>query len=70
MSYSQRKIKPYSKQVIADEALRAEVSENNICCMCLNVIEIQIYKGTGVCSEQCRKDRDNDHEPSRGIVSS
>lgn len=33
------------------------------CKICRKKIVVQIFKGTDVCSEKCRKDRDNDHEP-------
>ena len=39
------------------------VERRDICCICLRPIKTQIMKGSGVCSELCRKDRDNDHEP-------
>lgn len=32
------------------------------CSQCPKEILIQIFKGTGVCSEKCRKIRDNDHK--------
>lgn len=37
------------------------------CIMCGQKIRMQIFKGTGVCCEQCRKDRDNDHEPFQPV---
>lgn len=42
------------------------INRTNVCCICGKDIKIQIFKGTGVCSENCRKDRDNDHAPFRG----
>lgn len=39
---------------------------NNVCVMCGAEIEMMAFKNTGVCSENCRKDRDNDHQPFRG----
>lgn len=42
------------------------VSLNNVCSICGARIEIQIFKNTGVCSENCRKERDHDWEPFRG----
>jgi predicted nucleic acid-binding Zn ribbon protein len=40
------------------------------CIICGKKIKVQIYKNTEVCSENCRKDRDGDHEPARiGYVS-
>lgn len=38
------------------------------CTECGNKILIQIFKGTGVCCENCRKNRDNDHKPALGGV--
>lgn len=35
------------------------------CSECGKEVKVQIFKNTGVCSENCRKDRDNDHEPAR-----
>lgn len=51
---------------ISKRANALGVLPNNICCMCLNLIQVQIFKNEGVCSEKCRKDRDNDHQPFRG----
>ena len=39
---------------------------NQICCVCGTVITVQIFKNSGVCCENHRKDRDNDHAPFRG----
>lgn len=41
---------------------------NAICIMCLGVIKVTAFKGTHVCSENCRKDRDNDHTPASGML--
>ena len=35
------------------------------CCICGIEIVVQIYKNTGVCCENHRKDRDNDHGPAQ-----
>lgn len=40
---------------------------NDVCCICLRKITTQIYRNSGVCSEQCRKDRDNDHAPFQPV---
>lgn len=37
--------------------------KRNHCSICSKEIKTQIYKGTGVCSENCRKERDNDKKP-------
>ena len=54
---------PWDAATIHYYATTLGVDKNNICCICLKVVEVQILKGSGVCSELCRKDRDNDHEP-------
>ena len=41
---------------------------NNICCMCLKVITITVFKNTGVCCGNCQKDRDDDHTPAGGMI--
>lgn len=41
--------------------------DNNVCCICGKDIKVQIFKNSGVCSELCRKDRDNDHDVARAI---
>jgi hypothetical protein len=43
-----------------------DVSLNNVCMMCGAKIEMQIMKNTGLCSENCRKERDHDWQPFRG----
>lgn len=58
-------------KVLDDKQLKKLAKENkttvsNICCICGKVIEVQIFKNSGVCSEMHRKDRDNDHLPFRG----
>lgn len=57
---------PWPKHVIETTAKQFNVDHLNICCMCLKPIKVQIMKNSGVCSELCRKDRDNDHVPFRG----
>lgn len=59
--------KPYSKEAILTAAITNKVSYNQICCICLKVITMQIFKNTGVCCENHRKDRDNDHEVFRAV---
>ena len=58
----------HSEERIILVASKLKVSTNNICCMCLTEIKVMAFKNTGVCSEDCRKDRDNDHEPATGII--
>ena len=38
------------------------------CTICKKPVMVQIFKGTGLCSDLCRKDRDNDHEPASGTL--
>lgn len=60
------KKQPYPLDIRQVQAAKHGVTLNNICCMCLKKIKVQIMKNTSVCSERCRKDRDNDHLPFRG----
>lgn len=60
------RVKPFSPEVVAEAAKLHNVTENNICCICLKPIKVMVFKNTGVCSELHRKDRDNDHLPFRG----
>lgn len=62
------KKEPLSQIKRAHIALNENVSIKEICIMCGRRIKTLIFKGTGVCCEDCRKDRDGDHEPSRGLV--
>lgn len=41
---------------------------DNICTICNKPILIQIFKNSGVCCERCRKERDHDTEPWRGLT--
>ena len=36
---------------------------STVCMICNKEIKIQIFMGTDVCSEDCRKKRDNDFGP-------
>lgn len=38
------------------------------CIICGQQIRTMAFMGTGVCSEMCRKERDNDHAPATGMV--
>lgn len=42
-----------------------QANQHNHCSECGKEIITQIYKGTGVCGENCRKERDHDKEPWR-----
>jgi hypothetical protein len=55
--------KPLSKMKLAHIALKHGGSILDYCCMCGSRIVTMIYKGTGVCGDNCRKLRDSDTEP-------
>ena len=55
-------------KAIAWTAKHFGLKKRDICILCLKPIKTIAFKGTGVCSENCRKDRDNDHEPATGGV--
>lgn len=38
------------------------------CKICHKPVMVQIFKGTGICSDLCRKERDNDHLPASGML--
>jgi hypothetical protein len=46
------------------------VDENMICTVCLATIQVMSFKGTAVCSELCRKRRDNEYTPMDQVVQS
>lgn len=49
---------------LIDQTAKAlQLEANNICVVCTAVIEVMAFKGTGVCSELHRKERDG--EPVR-----
>lgn len=56
--HSERRVKIAAKQ--------HKVAVNQICVICLEVIELMTFKNTGVCCESHRKIRDNDLQPFRG----
>jgi hypothetical protein len=62
------KKEPLSPVQLAHKALEQYCQIKELCTMCGAKIKTLIFKGTGVCSEDCRKDRDGDHEPAQGIV--
>lgn len=39
-----------------------------ICTECGSEVKTMAFRKTGVCSESCRKDRDNDHEQARAFT--
>jgi len=39
-------------------------ARKGICIICKKKIVMQIFMGTNVCSENCRKARDNDFKPA------
>ena len=51
----------------ANYAVRMGCSIREVCTNCGNKIRTLIFQGTGVCSDDCRKDRDGDHEPARAL---
>lgn len=53
-----------SEQVIVDLAKHHGCPVSNICVICARKIVVQVYMNSGVCCEQHRKDRDNDHTPA------
>lgn len=57
---------PLTEDAVHGIALRNKVPVSQVCVMCGKVIVVQIFKNSGVCCEQHRKDRDNDHAPFRG----
>lgn len=59
-------VKPLSQEYLARIAADLEQPVSNICCICGNVIVVQIYKNSGVCNESHRKQRDDDLLPFRG----
>lgn len=59
---------PFHPEIIAKEAKDLGVQPHDLCCMCLKKIETMCFRFTGVCSELCRKDRDNDHSKNHAII--
>lgn len=41
------------------------MSEEEICIQCAKPVKVQIMKGTGICSELCRKERDGEKDRPR-----
>ncbi len=61
------KPKQLSRVKLTHLALKHGGSIKDYCVMCGSKIKVQIFKGTGICSENCRKDRDDDHAPARAL---
>jgi len=59
---------PLGQIELAHKALQQSCQIKDLCIMCGRKIKTLIFQGTGVCSDDCRKDRDGDHEPAQGIV--
>ena len=57
---------PLSPEAIEGIAKRHKCPKSDICVMCGRKIVVQIFRNSGVCCEDHRKDRDNDHQPFRG----
>lgn len=56
-----------SLDMFPDSAVEYIVN-TEVCSECGKKIKVQIFKNSGVCSELCRKDRDNDHGPARSTA--
>jgi len=56
------------KAVVEDIAQDYSVPVKNVCTNCGGIIQVMCFRGTGVCSEICRKDRDGDHSKSHAII--
>lgn len=59
---------PLTQIQLAHKALQQNCQIKDLCIMCGKKVVTMIFRGTGVCCEDCRKDRDGDHEPAGGIV--
>ena len=59
---------PLDRMALAHKALQQNCNISDLCIMCGKKIKTLIFQGTHICSDDCRKDRDGDHEPARGIV--
>jgi hypothetical protein len=44
------------------------MSETEECTICTKPVQVQIMKGTGICSEKCRKIRDGEANPDRALM--
>jgi hypothetical protein len=57
---------PLTDAAVEGIAKRLGCAKSDICVMCGIQITMQIFRNSGVCCEQHRKDRDNDNLPFRG----
>lgn len=57
-----------SIDMFPDEAVKY-IMRTEACTECGKNVEVMCFRGTGICSENCRKDRDNDHSPFIAIAS-
>lgn len=60
---------PLSKIQLSHCAITQNCAIHDLCVMCGRKVEVQILKGSGVCCEQCRKDRDRDHGDAPRAIS-
>lgn len=65
MTVYRERISPKKRRAMARYL---KVSINDICEICGKHIQVQIFKGEGICSTLCKKARDNDHEPASGTL--
>lgn len=61
-------MEPLTDVQLAHCAITQNCAIHDLCVMCGRKPEVQIYKGSGVCCELCRKDRDRDHGSSRALA--
>lgn len=61
------KKKPWPNVTVQEAAALTGRSFNDVCCICLEAIHVQIFRNSGVCCEDHRKDRDDDHEPFKAV---
>jgi hypothetical protein len=66
---SQKK-QPLTDIQLAHKAIQQGCLISDLCIMCGKKVKTLIFQGTQVCCEDCRKDRDGDHDPAQGIVPS
>lgn len=55
--------KQLSNIQLANRAIEEHCKMKDICSNCGKRIKTLIFQGSGICSDDCRKDRDGDHEP-------
>ena len=67
-SVKKRSAPGYSEARVARIAALRGLQPHDICCICLDTIEVMAFRKSGVCCEQHRKDRDNDHSVNHAII--